>query len=554
MTGCIDRLRWKATENVIKNTEARYNAICSITSLEQLRLEIAKCFPENKHKVIREFFIKHPVCWTDIQRKIYAIKQYDNEDKKWYIKDAQLWEIYSSFMIRWRSNDIGVRIRELLPDAISKNQVLLWFCGSQPSLLDNVGAQPSLLDEGGYMFSKISTKNRKWYIKKLITTGMIQNIDNCDYDSAIAHMPTLLPKLLRYLKEIFWKSIFIPHAHGKTFDSIINKLDEMMQSGHGWERENAFRIIQSFHAWSSMESIEKYHELASEKIHHIPKELKKIWISVIGEVKKNPHNDATIYSADVIFQWKNYRVEWRAKTVKSILQKMWETEEYTNIDAIRDIVGISFIFPNNTCLEEKKNIIAAFGKLMPDFWFLLKDKWWLWDDIYSVEELLKKQKKSPVHVSSKLDDTTNPEISNTSLSWYMTLSWESLWTEIQFFDEETAEWKKNDDKKYKPKGMIRVLMRWPKFATPKDCYDLIDERIKPSRLKELWFVDINTMLLHYIEVEKFIIPYISKNAEELLFTCRGKEKSFMEKFPNTEKCDPSDSRFWKVKQYIEKLH
>jgi ppGpp synthetase/RelA/SpoT-type nucleotidyltranferase len=36
-------------------------------------------------------------------------------------------------------------------------------------------------------------------------------------------------------------------------------------------------------------------------------------------------------------------MEFRLKTIRSILQKMWETEEYTNENAIRDMIGIAFI-------------------------------------------------------------------------------------------------------------------------------------------------------------------------------------------------------------------
>jgi len=60
-------------------------------------------------------------------------------------------------------------------------------------------------------------------------------------------------------------------------------------------------------------------------------------------------------------------MEWRVKTVRSILQKLWETEEYTNKDAIRDMIGVSFIFPDRIPVEEKKYFIIETGKLMPNF-------------------------------------------------------------------------------------------------------------------------------------------------------------------------------------------
>jgi hypothetical protein len=38
---------------------------------------------------------------------------------------------------------------------------------------------------------------------------------------------------------------------------------------------------------------------------------------------------------------------------------MWETEEYTNKDAIRDMIGVSFIFPDGTPLDEKQELMIT---------------------------------------------------------------------------------------------------------------------------------------------------------------------------------------------------
>lgn len=542
MTSRIDRLRWNASDELVMETKERYDKICSLTPIEKLKWEVWEYFPGPKNKVLRDFFVKHPVCWTDLQRKIHAIKKYDNREKYWFIEESKIWEIYSCFLIRERQNDIWEKLRSILRSSIIENQRFLKFCDSQPSILD----------EWWYMFSKTSIKNRKWNIKKLISTWVFQNIDNCnDFESIKNLVPILLPKILKYIKDIYWKTIRIPIDHSKTFDGIVNAVEKMINSNHGWERENGFRIIQAFFAWSSIDDIEKYHNLALEKIGDMPKQFKKIGIDVIWSIAIESHNDATIYSSSILFQWKTYRAEWRVKTVKSILQKMCETEEYTTKDAIRDMIGISIIYPNNTPFEEKKNVIIATGKLMPNFGYLLKDKWWLWDKIYEVESALQKQWKNPVHVSFKLEDTSNPEISNSSTSGYMSIWWVSIWTEFQHMEESAAQWKKEDDKKYKPKGMITVLMRGPKFSTPKDCYDLLNERIKPGRLKKLWFIDINAMIIHYIEEEKFLIPYISENGKELLFTCKGKEKAFKERFPKVEKCLPWHTYYENARKYIE---
>lgn len=562
MTGRIDGLRLPVTDAVIRKTHTRFDAICSIKSIDELKAEIQKYFPENRHKVIRIFFETHPVCWHDLKRKLYAITTFDEKRNIWNIDEDRIWEIYSIFLIRERKQDIGDKIRVLLPDIISENRAFLEYCAKKPSLIDAaITIQPSLLDEGGYIFSQISAEKSKWYITKLITSGMIQNIDNYSYQDLKKGIPDILSRLLIYLKEIFGKDIFIPLDQMASFDWIINTLDKMIRSPQWVIRENAFRVIQSFHAWSSLGEIEKYHQLAEEKIKHLPDRFKKAGITIDWDIETNEHNDAKIYSAQISFRGKEYKMEWRVKTVRSILQKMWETEEYTNKDAIRDMIGVSFIFPDETPVEEKKHLMIETGRLMPNFWYILRDKWGLWTEIIEVEKWLRKIRKNPALVSFKVWDTSHPDFNNSSISGFLSLDGESIWTEFQYLEQSAAKWKKEDDKKYKPKGMINVLMRWPKFSTPKDCYDLLYERVNTDvdglvntdRLQELWYASINDMIIDYIE-EGFLIPYVSDTGTELLLTCKGKEEAFIKIFPTMQKCWTDHDKYLDMKKYILGLY
>ena len=553
MTSRIDNLRKPVTPDVIRKTAVRFDAICSIKKPDELKAEILKFFPDNKHQIIREFFLKHPVCWHDLKRKLYAITTYDDISKKWHISEDKIWDIYSIFLIRGRAHDIGEQIRKLLPSVISENQSLLGYCGKQTSLLDaNLTIQPSLLDEGGYIFNCISENNRKSYIRKLLTNGMIQNIDKCTYKEALELAPNIFPKLLNYLKEIFWKTIHIFPNQYKTFDSIVDTLDTMLWSSRWIERETAFRIIQSFHAWSSLEDIEKYHELANEKIKHLPAKLRKAGIIINTDIGATEHNDATIYSAQISFKGKEYRAEWRVKSVRSILQKMWETEEYTNKDAIRDMIGVSFIFPDGTPLDEKQELMITAWALMPNFWYILRAKWEFWGIISDVAQWLNRRKKNPALVSFKLWDTSHSDFNNAIQSGFISFDWESIWTEFQYLEESDAKWKKEDDKIYKPKWIIAVLMRWPKFSTPRDCFDILNNRIDEERIRELKFDTINAIIISYIN-DGFLIPYVSQSGKELLLTCKGKEKAFEKKFPTMEQCWPNHSRYNNALKYITGL-
>lgn len=71
---------------------------------------------------------------------------------------------------------------------------------------------------------------------------------------------------------------------------------------------------------------------------------------------------------------KEVTLSWRVKTIPSILLKMWETEEYTNADAMRDLIGLSVVYPDDTTEQEKIEIMFTFGKLMPNSGYILKDK------------------------------------------------------------------------------------------------------------------------------------------------------------------------------------
>lgn len=98
--------------------------------------KLTEVFPENKHKVLRDFFLDHPVCWIDLLRKLHKYRKNDREDE-WYIEEENIEEVYKTFLIRGRKNDIGKRLRDVLPHAITENQALLEFASKQPSLLDS---------------------------------------------------------------------------------------------------------------------------------------------------------------------------------------------------------------------------------------------------------------------------------------------------------------------------------------------------------------------------------------------------------------------------------
>lgn len=192
----------------------------------------------------------------------------------------------------------------------------------------------------------------------------------------------------------------------------------MVGSARGEERENAFRIIQSIHAWAGLGYIQDLHSTAEQVIAKLPSVLKVAGIH-IGEIKHSTRDGTIIYESSFVYNQRVYRISWRIKTIMSILQKQWESEEYTNVDAIRDIVGISIVYPDDTPIEEKIEIVSRVAALMPNFGYILKDKGGLKERISDVERAVREKGKNPVHISTRRGSSTNGKFENTSLSGFM---------------------------------------------------------------------------------------------------------------------------------------
>lgn len=154
--------------------------------------KLTEIFPGKKNEVLRDFFKSHPVCWIDLLRKLHKYRKNNSEDE-WHIEKEHIEEIYKTFLIRGRKNDIGKKLRDVLPDAITENQNLLEFASKQPSLLDS----------GGYAYTKLPKSTRMKTTPRLIYMGLYQNIDSYTHGNKDEHFRKVFPKLLQYLKEIF---------------------------------------------------------------------------------------------------------------------------------------------------------------------------------------------------------------------------------------------------------------------------------------------------------------------------------------------------------------
>jgi ppGpp synthetase/RelA/SpoT-type nucleotidyltranferase len=67
------------------------------------------------------------------------------------------------------------------------------------------------------------------------------------------------------------------------------------------------------------------------------------------------------------------QIEHRLKSMRSILLKLWESEDYNNIDAMRDMIGVAIVFPVITA-EEKIEVITKMTTLFADKGYMAKNK------------------------------------------------------------------------------------------------------------------------------------------------------------------------------------
>lgn len=528
-TNTIDSLR-SANDDIVSRVRETISHISRIDTPTALQDALKSFFKGGKNKVLRDFFLSHPIRWIDLLRKIHKSRKNNNE-RWWYIDDSGIADIYASFIIRWRKADTWSILIEAIPRWVLENSPLIDFASKQKSILDS----------SWYSFSRIPINKRKWDIRKLIELWLIQNIKWCNYDSLDIHFHKVFPKLIKYIEDIFWIRLNLWFCN--TIMQLSHEVEKIFSSWQGGSRENAFRLIQAFHAWSNIEEIEKIHNDANSIIGLLPKTLTSAWLVVKDITEERMDEWVILYSWNVKYNWKECKINWRVKTVQSLLQKMWDKEEYTNIDAIRDVVGISITYPGDTSNEDKVKIISSFAKIMPNYWYLLKDKWEIWDIQDSLLQTLRSKEKNPIHTTRKKTDYTDPDLRNASMSGYTRIWSLDIGCEIQFSTEAASEWKKKDDTKYKPKWAISAFLRWPRIETPQQIYNLLNKRISAWNLRKLGFPSINALMLDMVK-SKFLKPYVSSDGSIMLLSCEWRDKYIWGAFTGLWICSDNSHRYF----------
>jgi len=519
--------------------------IQKIDVLSGLELSIENYFWWNKYKQLRGFFLNHPHTYKDLIRKVHKHREYRNG--KWTIDEEKMKDIATLFLVRNRQSDLWKVVTGHL-ELIRANSKFIEYCSEQPSILDY----------SAYQFSRIPSKKRVHDIEWLIKGWLIQNIKGCHEGNIDTYFSAACKPILEYVESIFWIYTQDLNSHyycqtPKSLSGAINKLLDWW----GKDRKKWWKIVQAFHAWGNIIEIEQVYREAVGKVEKMPDKLKGIGVT-IGKIQTTITPEwVKVFSTEWVISWKKVLLSWRVKTPKSILQKMWETEEYTNADAVRDLIWLSVTYPDDTSEDQKQKIMLIFWKMMPHYGYILKNKWELsapdWT-LENLEEELKKQKKSPLYTSSDLGDSTDPRLRNASMSGFSQIGGMNVGFEIQYGTQSAMDWKKYDDLKYKPRSAILALMRWPKESTPQEIYNLLNKRLSPWDLQKLGYATINDFILELIDGEnKFLIPYVSKDEKIVLFTTPKYEEKFLDLWNNDKLNKLNKPHEW-VRRYIKSLN
>lgn len=365
---------------------------------------------------------------------------------------------------------------------------------------------------------------------------MIENMECCNIGNINDNFLYTKERIFYYLWDIFW--IYIGNIQWvRTLDDLSKELCKLFWNNKWNDRAKAWKIIQAFHAWGDIKNIEEQYAKTRKACQKIPNKLKDMGIDLDENTIQKHENQqwAEIWNAQWNYKGVLVHISWRAKTPKSVLKKLWETEAYVRWSAIRDELGLSFTYPDSIDLEIKKEIIILGSTLLAKQWYIFKNKWELNEDEFN--QLTKDLKKKPLFTGTK--PWCDPKMCNASQSGFTRIWNESFGFEVQYSRKSAMEWKKDDDLIYKLKWSIDALMRWVFYASPKEIFNNLTREVKEKDLEFLWVSSHNELMKKCIEgfydsTNEIIFPYIGEpdtvEMPVLLFTTKTHNELFSKKW------------------------
>jgi hypothetical protein len=485
---------------------------------------------------LKIFFLEYPNAWQDLKRKLHRHRSM-KPGGIYQIEKRHEVEILSLFLRKWREKDTGENIFQLAREEILKNGKLIKEIWNEPSLLDT-----SYLD-----IIALPEEQRQASIRNIIEKWLSENYPLEWKMDAGDRFNTVYPYIIQYLGSIF----SIPFSDDLRNANNVHELSSLLCEDiwpKAWkkrrwiEAKNAWMITKAFHAWWWIPEIIEQHDAVEWLMLEVINKLKNAGITYEpGWRRQEWSTSIFIGSGSVSFDddWKKYyfTIEYRAKGIESTLTKLFADEDYTSFDAMRDILGIAVILPEQQAdetdeerIQDKINIIKRFSRMMSDRGYIYKEKWLLqWADSKAVVKALKNGEKKPIWVSKGRDSYSSTELVNASLSGFTTL-WHTgyahaIWTEVQFFEKEKADWWKAEHPEYHPRRIIQSWSRGWGFTTPRQIIKSYKDNLHTASIvymKEVFSRAINSWM---------IIPYQISSDKEILFTTKWTRKAFEERFP-----------------------
>lgn len=520
---------------IAENTKKITAKLLEEDNLDIMKLACWKYFSWSKFAPLREFFIHHPTRWSDLQRIVHThvITKDSTGDKS--LDPSCYNEIYALFIINGNHHydTTYEKLRPLITEIIH-NMDFLGYCSNQPSLLDSTG----------YTLTRISSRERVNYIQKLIEKWLIKNIEGCTPKNVETYFIKILPIIFSYIPRIFGRESnhYAELYTSKTITELSKRMHNITEDherkGYGKRRTDMMRILQAFHAWGNISEIEKAHNNAEKYAEkgNMWELLSHAGIILCPDDKITVEQDALWnkrYIWSITINNATYPFIWRAKSTLSALHKLWETPEFTNINANRDMLGATIIF-DKTSKKEKLDVLARISTVYPNYGYIMKTKW-----LFIESELtsrFKQTKTYPMDITSRKWDTTNPKLNNASLGGFVKIDKLPIcWFEVQCIDKNSYDWKQKDDKRYKIYGIINLLTRGEKFITPNDLsisfWNLLFKQwplqVLTHLIKNEWkykWLKINSPndLIYYCILEGKLIPFHNNSWEVIFVTPKTK--------------------------------
>lgn len=504
----------------------------------------SSCFEDelkkNGIRTLVPFFQRFPSAWQELKRKLSTHKSFTN--KRWFISDLAEENVLSVFLRLWREDGLWTEIEESFRQEILANSKLIWSVSKEPSILDSSHGDISI----------IPAPQRRSFIEHMLRQWIQMNIDEPIRDIN-SHLKKFLPLVSKYLKSIF--DISLPT--GKEY-STIKWLSKYIAQEIWWEDKNwvkskeAWTIVKAFSAWWWYADIERLRQETERNTTNLPDKLEWTWVNLTfteSSIENGAHHEpVTInkYQASIYIGNGTYipcAVESRVKSMRSILLKLWENEDYNNIDAMRDLFWMAVIFPKDTSDIDKERAILTFTQVMSNKWYIIKNKWLLNDEgIKQLKSNIKNQDKKPLwKVVSKRKWKTHQKLENTSISGFTNIFWSPIGMEIQFYDEEGYNFWKRDHYTFDPLKVISAWSRGSWFITPKQLLYIIRREISDDVRDTVLRKLSQDIILDYIKAGNLLAYIWTKG--EVYFTMPDHKENFEEKFRGSQQIDIHNSGF-----------